>query len=125
MSILRIPILYVGAKGEKRLNTLFDSGADLSCIHPDYVKELETPVRMGRTRNLYTASAAHFIEVKEAVRLDFVIDDIVLSDEFLILPSLSEEVIIGTATLQKWRMKLDFENDRVIINPRLGRMQLV
>jgi hypothetical protein len=63
--------------------------------------------------------------VKERVSLDFVIDDIVLSDEFLILPGLSEEVIIGTATLQKWRMKLDFEHDRVIINPRLGRLQLV
>jgi len=125
MSILRIPILYVGAKGEKRLNTLFDSGADLSCIHPDYVKELETPVHLGRIRHLNTASAARLIEVKEAVRLDFVIDDILLSDEFLIIPGLSEEVIIGVATLQKWRMKLDFEHDRVVVNPRLGRLQLV
>jgi hypothetical protein len=49
----------------------------------------------------------------------------VLSDEFLIIPGLSEEVIIGVATLQKWRMKLDFEHGRVIINPRLGRLQLV
>jgi len=125
MSILRIPILFVGSKGEKRLNTLFDSGADLSCIHPDCVKDLETPVHMGRIRHLSTASTGHLIEVKERVSLDFVIDDIVLSDEFLILPGLSEEVIMGVATLQKWRMKLDFEHDRVIINPRLGRLQLV
>jgi predicted aspartyl protease len=125
MSILRIPILFVGSKGEKRLNALFDSGADLSCVHSDCVKDLETPVHLGRIRHLKTANAGHLIEVKEAVRLDFVIDDIVLSDEFLILHGLSEEVIIGTATLQKWRMKLDFEHDRVIINPRLGRLQLV
>jgi predicted aspartyl protease len=125
MSILRIPILFVGSKGEKRLNALFDSGADLSSIHPDCVKDLETPVHLGRIRHLSTANTAHLIEVKERVSLDFVIDDIVLSDEFLILPGLSEEVIIGTATLQKWRMKLDFEHDRVIINPRLGRLQLV
>ncbi len=125
MSILRIPILFVGSKGEKHLTALFDSGADLSCIHPDCVKDLETPVHMGRIRHLNTASAAHVIEVKERVSLDFIIDDIVLSDEFLIIPGLSEEVIIGVATLQKWRMKLDFEHDRVIINPRLGRLQLV
>jgi hypothetical protein len=125
MSILRIPILFVGSKGEKKLNALFDSGAELSCIHPDCVKDLETPVHLGRIRHLSTANTAHLIEVKERVSLDFVIEDILLSDEFLILPGLSEEVIIGTATLQKWRMKLDFEHDRVIINPRLGRLQFV
>jgi hypothetical protein len=125
MSILKIPILFVGSKGEKTLITLFDSGADFSCIHPDYVKDLETPVHMGRVRHMHTTSTGHLIEVKEAVRLDFVIEDILLSDEFMIIPGLSEEAIIGAATLQKWRMKLDFENDRVIINPRLGRMQLV
>ena len=125
MSILRIPILFVGSKGEKHLSTLFDTGADLSAIHPDVVKELETPVKLGRVRHLSTASTAHLIEVKERVSLDFVIDDILLSDEFLIIPGLSEEAIIGTATLQKWRMKLDFEHDRVIVNPRLGRLQLL
>jgi hypothetical protein len=125
MSILRIPILFVGSKGEKHLRALFDSGGDLSCIHPDCVKELEIPVQMGRIRHLSTASTAHLIEVKERVSLDFVIDDILLSDEFLIIPGLSEEVIIGVVTLQKWRMKLDFDHDRVIINPRLGRLQLL
>lgn len=125
MSILRIPILFVGSKGEKHLNALFDSGADLSFIHPDSIINLESPVHMGRVRQLSTASAGHLIEVKEAVRLDFMIDDILLSDEFLIVPGLSEEVIIGVSTLQKWRMKLDFEHDRVIVNPRLRRLQLV
>jgi hypothetical protein len=115
----------VGSKGEKKLRALFDSGADLSCIHPDCVKDLETPVHMGRIRHLKTANTGHLLEVKERVGLDFVIDDIVLSNEFLIIPGLSEEAIIGVATLQKWRMKLDFEHDRVIINPRLGRLQLV
>lgn len=125
MSILRIPILYVGSKGEKHLMTLFDSGADLSCISPELVRTLETPVSLGRVRHLSTANIGHFIEVKERVSLDFFIDDILLSDEFLIVPGLSEEVIIGAATLQKWRMKLDFEHDRVIVNPRLGKLQLL
>lgn len=125
MSILRIPILFVGSKGEKHLNALFDSGADLSFIHPDSIKELENPVHLGRVRRLATASAGHLIEVKERVGLDFLIDDILLSDEFLLVPGLSEEVIVGVSTLQKWRMKLDFEHDRVIINPRLKRLQFV
>ena len=32
---------------------------------------------------------------------------------FLVVPNLSEEAITGAATLQKWRIKLNFEDDIV------------
>ncbi len=41
------------------------------------------------------------------------------------VPGLSEEVIIGAATMQKWRLKLDFENDRVIVDPRVAKLILI
>jgi predicted aspartyl protease len=125
MSIIQIPVLYVGSKGEKPLLTLFDSGAHLSCIDPQFIEELETPVPLGHIRRLATASIGHYIEVKERVTLDFYIDDILLSDEFLVVPGLSEEAIIGVSTLQKWRMKLDFEHDRVIVDPKLAMLRLM
>ena len=125
MSIIKHPLLYVGSKGEKTLYTLFDSGANLSCIHPDLIKDLETPIHLGRVRKLATAGESHFIEITEVIRLDFYIDDILLSDEFLVVPGLSEEAIIGAATLQKWRIKLDFEHDKVIVDPKSGKLQLI
>ena len=125
MSIIKHPLLYVGSKGEKTLYTLFDSGANLSCIHPDYIKDLEAPDPLGRIRKLATASEGHYIEIKERVTLDFYINDVLLSDEFLVVPGLSEEAIIGAATLQKWRIKLDFEHDRVIVDPKAGKLQLI
>ena len=125
MSIIKHPLLYVGSKGEKTLYTLFDSGANLSCIHPDYIKDLEIPYSLGRIRKLATASEGHYIEIKERVMLDFYINDILLSDEFLVVPGLSEEAIIGAATLQKWRIKLDFEHDQVIVDPKAGKLQLI
>lgn len=125
MSVIKQPVLYLGLKGEKKLYTLFDSGANLSCINPELLKEIETPTGLGVIRKLATASEGHFIEIKEAVRLDFFIDDILLSDEFLVVPGLSEEAIIGAATLQKWRIKLDFENDKVIVDPKVAKLQLV
>ena len=125
MSIIKIPVLYAGSKGDKHLSTLFDSGAHLSCINPKFIEELEIPVPLGRIRRLETASIGHYIEVKERVTLDFYIDDIQLSDEFLVVPGLSEEAIIGVSTLQKWRMKLDFEHDRVIVDRRLARLRLM
>jgi hypothetical protein len=125
MSILKVPLLYVGSKGEKHLYTLFDSGANLSCISPVSLSDIENPVNLGRIRKLSTASEGHYIEITERVSLDFYIDDVLLSDEFLIVPGLSEEAIIGAATLQKWRIRLDFEHDKIIVDPKVARLQLV
>lgn len=124
MSVIKIPILYAGSKGEKRLYTLFDSGANLSCINPGYIRDLEVPVKLGIKRNIHTASEGHFIEVTEVIRLDFYLEDVLLSDEFLVVPGLSEEAIIGAATMQKWRLKLDFEHDTVHVDPKVAKLQL-
>ncbi|NJO24821.1 MAG: hypothetical protein HC867_02070 [Bacteroidia bacterium] len=40
MSVIKLPLNYIGSKGEKNLYTLFDSGANLSCINPEFVDEL-------------------------------------------------------------------------------------
>ncbi len=125
MSVIKQSVLYLGLKGEKKLYTLFDSGANLSCINPEFLKGIETPTGLGVIRKLATTSEGRFIEIKEAVRLDFFIDDILLSDEFLVVPGLSEEAIIGAATLQKWRIKLDFENGKVIVDPKVAKLQLI
>jgi len=125
MSILKLPILYVGSENEKILYTLFDSGANLSCINPDFIAGIATPIPLGRVRRLATASEGHYMEIREVIRLDFYINNVLLSDEFLLVPNLSEEAIIGAATLQKWRIKLDFEHDQVIVDPKVAKLQLI
>ncbi len=124
MSVIKMPLLFVGSKGESNLYSLFDSGANLSCINPDYVGKLEKPTRLGRVRRVSTAAEGHYIEIKHRVSLDFYLHDVLLSDEFLVVPGLSEEAIIGAATMQKWRIKLDFEHDTVHVDPKVAKMQL-
>lgn len=63
---------------------------------------------------LATASNATFMEMNYCTRLDFYPEDVRLSDEFLVVPGLSDKAINGAATMQKWRLKLDFENDRMM-----------
>jgi hypothetical protein len=123
MSFIKLPLLYLGSKGKKNLNTLFDSSVNLSCIHPNYLKELETPIRLGRVWKFYKADPDDYIEIKEAILLDFYINDILLSDEFLIVPDINEEIIIGAATLRKWRIKLDVEHDQVVVDPSLAKLR--
>lgn len=125
MSIIKNPLLFIGSQGEKTLYALFDSGANLSCINPNVLDGLEKPIKLGRTRRVATASEGHYIEIKEWVLLEFYLNDVLLSDEFLVVPGLSEEVIIGAATMQKWRIKLDFEEDKVIVDPKVAKMQLI
>lgn len=124
MSIIKDPLLFVGSKGEKHLYTLFDSGANLSCINPEFT-EIANLEPLGRVRRIATASEGHFIEVKYRVSLDFYMGDVLLSDEFLVVLGLSEEAIIGAATMQKWRIKLDFEHDKATVDPKVARMQLI
>jgi hypothetical protein len=125
MSVLKLPLLYVGSKGEKHLYTLFDSGANLSCINPEFVEGLANLESLGRTRLVSTASEGHYIEIKDVIRVDFYLHDVLLSDEFLVVPGLSEEAIIGAATMQKWRIKLNFEEDTVEVDPKVAKMQLI
>ena len=125
MSVIKLPLLFAGSRGEKNLYTLFDSGANLSCINPDYVEGLGIPDSLGRTRLIFTASEGRYIEIKEGIRLDFYLHDVLLSDEFLLVPGLSEEAIIGAATMQKWRIKLNFEHDTVEVDPKVAKMQLI
>ncbi|MFN8355183.1 MAG: retropepsin-like aspartic protease [Spirosomataceae bacterium] len=124
MSILKFPLRYEGSLGEKTLYTLFDSGATFSCVNPDYVDDLEKLIPLHRPKLVATANEGHYMEIKYRVVLDFYIDDIPLSDEFMVVPNLSEEAILGVATLQKWRIKLDFEHDTVYVDPKVAKLML-
>jgi len=125
MSIIKLPLLFEGSKTDKTLYTLFDSGANLSCISDEFASELTDLIRFRTPRRVYTAAIGHYIEIKHQIAITFYINDIQLSDEFLVIPGLSEEAIIGAATMQKWRIKLDFEQDKVIVDPKVAKLQLV
>ena len=85
---------------------------------------MEIPIRLGRTRQLSMVNESRLIEIKEVVVLDFYINDVLLSDEFLLVPDLSEEVVIGGPILRKWRIKLDVEHGQVIVDPKVAELQL-
>jgi predicted aspartyl protease len=125
MSIIKLPLRFEGSKGEKILYSLFDSGANLSCINEEFAMLIANPEAFLHPRRLATASEHHFIEITHRISVDFYINDIHLSDEFLVVPHLSEEIVIGAATLQKWRIKLDFEHDTVYVDPKVAKLQLI
>jgi hypothetical protein len=48
-----------------------------------------------------------------------------LSDEFLVLEELSRPVLIGAATMQKWRIRLGMANEEVIVDPTATELWLL
>lgn len=100
---------------------LFDSGATFSCINPVYVDEIGRPEKMRHPMEVATASQGTYLRIEERITPDFYMNDVRMSDEFMVVPNLSEEAIIGVTTMQKWRMKLDFENDTVIVDPKIAK----
>ncbi|MBI4488990.1 MAG: retroviral-like aspartic protease [Deltaproteobacteria bacterium] len=125
MAVIQKTIRVVGSRGSQEVSALFDSGATYSCIRPELAQSLETIVPLPEPMDFSTAKDGERVTAKERVSLNFHLGDYRFSDEFMLIPDLSEPLIIGAATLQKWRMKLDFEADDVIIDPRVTKLRLL
>jgi len=125
MSIIQKRVKLVGSKGTREVEALFDSGATYSCIRPDIARELDVVNLLPERMVFGTAKNGDQLIATERTTLNFFLKDCRFSDEFMLIPDLSEELIIGAKTLQAWRMKLDFEADDVIIDPRVTKLRLM
>jgi len=124
MAVIQKPIRLVGSKGSQEEVAIFDSGATYSCIRPDLAEKLASVEPLPEPTD-FTAEEGRQLRAQAAVRLNFYLDGYRFSDEFMLIPDLSAAVVIGAATLQKWRMKLDFEAATVIIDPRVTHLRLL
>jgi hypothetical protein len=125
MAIIEKKIKLMGSKGEAETIAIFDSGATYSCIQPQLAKKLGKIEALPQPKLFGTAKKRTRVIAKERVSLDFILNGYTFSDEFMVIPELSDPVIIGAATLQKWRMKLDFQNEDIIIDPKVTKLRLL
>ncbi len=125
MAIIQKEIKLAGSKGERKVVAVFDSGASYSCIRPELASELGLVDKLPEPMDFVTAKEGEKLSATEATRLNFYINGYRFSDEFMLIPDLSEPIIIGVATLQKWRMKLDFETEEVIIDPKVTKLRFL
>jgi len=125
MAVIEKEIKLVGSKGERKVFAIFDRGSTYSCIEPGLAESLGMIEALPEPMDFGTAKRGERLAAKEAIRLNFYIDGYRFSDEFMLIPELSEAVIIGAKTLQAWRMKLDFEKEEVIIDPKVTKLRLL
>jgi Retroviral aspartyl protease len=121
---IRLPISFSGSKDEIKLYALFDTGSTYSCIREDLAQKMGNTDKLPEPMYFVTASENQYLKVENGMRLNFEVNDVPLSDEFMVMDRLSEEAIIGATTMQKWRIKLDFEHDEVIVDPKVAKLIL-
>jgi len=125
MAVIQKNIRLAGSRDAREALALFDSGSTYSCIEPSLARQLGVVERLPKPMDFATARNGDVLRATERISLDFYLEGYRFSDEFMLIPDLSEGVIIGAKTLQAWRMKLDFENDAVIIDPRVTKLRLI
>ncbi|MEW6681131.1 MAG: retropepsin-like aspartic protease [bacterium] len=125
MGLITKKLKVMGDKGEREINCLFDTGASVSFIRKDIQETLATPFLLKEPKVFSLGDGKGKIEIKEAVHLDFCLKEGRIFDEIFVSDSLAEEIIIGARTMQIYRIKLDMENDDIIVDKRALELKLI
>jgi hypothetical protein len=73
-----------------------------------------------------TAEKNYTVVAEYRVTLDFFFTDTPrrFTDELVVIEGLSEELIIGATTMQKWKIRFDFDKEEVIYDKKMHRLRI-
>lgn len=125
MSVIEKVIKLKGSKGEADEKAFFDSGSTYSCIQKELAEKLANLEPLPEEMEFDTAEEGHKLKPIAHISILFYIKEDRFSDEFMVIDGLSEPVIIGAKTLQSWNMKLDFDHDDVIYDPKVTKLRII
>ena len=116
MSLISKPLILAGSKGRKKVTALFDSGASYSCISRKAAEEIAHLEPMVQPMAFETAEKGGIITADYRITVDFYFTDTPrrFTDELFVIDGLSENLIIGATTMQKWKIRLDFDREEVL-----------
>ena len=125
MSLIYKEITIAGDQGSKKVMALFDTGASLSLIRRSVLQGVGTEVKMPRSVVFQLGDGEGQVTTENWVPIFMTVKGVDISDNVVVVDKLAGELIIGAGTLQKWRIKLDLENDDVLIDPRVTELKLI
>ena len=124
MGIIVKEMMVAGSTEERRCQVLFDTGASACFVREDVASGLEhliqTPVPLSFKLGNNTVMTA-----EKMILLFFRIKGHHLPFQFLVVPELPYEVIIGADFLQKWKIRLDPVTEDFIIDEKALEIILV
>lgn len=126
MGLLSKPVLLAGSKGKREVNAFFDSGASYTCISASCAAKIAHLEKLSEPMEFTTADADTTVVAKYRIAVDFYFSDTPrrFTDELVVIDGLSEELIIGAATMQKWKIRLDFDSEEVIYDKKMHKLRI-
>ena len=122
MGLIYKEVVLRGDKGEGEFQALWDNGSSESFIRRDLAEGVGTILRLDAPREFEMGKGSLSVSESTGV-LSVEVEGFNLFWHFLVVPDLSEELIIGADFLQRWKIKLDPE--RIIIDPKALKLKLV
>lgn len=124
MGLIYKEVLVRGDKGGGRFQALWDNGSSESFIRKDLAEKVGTVSKLSAPRQFEMGKGVLLVEESTSI-VDLEVERFNLFWHFLVVPDLSEELIIGADFLQRWKIKLDPESEGIIIDPRALKLKLV
>ena len=126
MALLCKPVILAGSKGRRKVNAFFDSGASYSCINKELADDIATLEPLPDPMEFETAEKDSIITASYRITADFYFTDAPrrFTDELVVIEGLSEDLIIGANTMQKWKIRLDFDAEEVIYDKKMHRLRI-
>ena len=126
MGVLVKEIEIIGDKGKAKVKALFDSGATDSLIRKDIAEKVATLLRMPQSLVFILGDGETQIQSDCSTDLQFIINNSLIPGwRFYVVDKMEEEIVIGADAFQRWKFKLDFEKEDVIIDKEALRLRLV
>jgi hypothetical protein len=123
MGLIYKTIKVSGNKGSKEIKALFDSGASESFIRADIAKELSSPTRLPNPKTFELGRGT--LKVTRAMIGDVLLNGTALFVTLLVVPNLTEELILGADFFQRWKICLNPENEEITLDQDALKLKLV
>jgi hypothetical protein len=126
MSLLEDTVTLKGLKGTITVTALFDSGASYSCIKRAVAEQIAVLLPLEEPMEFELADENATVTAEYVVNLSFYFQDTDrrFTDEFIVLDSLSEDLIVGAKTMQSWKIRLDFDKEEILYDRKMHKLRL-
>ncbi len=123
MGLIYKPITLIGTAGTRTLNALMDRGASRCYIHRDKAAQIAALSKMPSSVTLRLGKGS--INVDEMLNSLVELDGHLVPWSFIVVPDLTEELIIGADFFQQLKIELDPETEEITIDPSALKIQLI
>jgi hypothetical protein len=126
MGMIIQQVEIIGDKGRRNIRALLDSGASDSVIRKDVAQNVATFIRLSEPLSFVLGDGRTTMKAEYFTGISFILKGYTFSAQrVLIVDELEEELILGVDVFQRWKLKLDFEREDVIIDKEMLKMRLV